>query len=126
MNRPGVRKAYVWVALVVIAVNSAWPLFANAKPRARRADTIGEVCSASAKNPAVDYGGSRGLRSRKHKPSDCALCSLAADDLPALPPYAFLISVLRPEAGPSPVTSLIAPRESRYGSARPRAPPLAG
>ncbi len=52
MNRTGARKAYAWVALVAIALNSAWPLLANAKLRARRADPIGEICSAYAKNPA--------------------------------------------------------------------------
>jgi len=125
VNRTGVRKAYAWVALAAIALNSAWPLLANAKLRARRADPIGEICSAYAKNPAGDHGGSGGLPNRKHKPSDCALCSLAADDLPVLPPYALLVSVSRPEADPSPATGLIAPRKSCYGAARPRAPPLA-
>jgi len=125
VNRTGVRKAYAWVALVAIAVNGAWPLFANAKLRARRADPIGEVCFASAKRPAGDYAGSGDLRNRKHKPSDRAPCSLAADDPSALPPYALLISASRPEADPSPVTGLIAPRESCYGPAHPRAPPLA-
>ncbi|TMH77355.1 MAG: DUF2946 domain-containing protein [Betaproteobacteria bacterium] len=125
VNRTGVRKAYAWVALVAIALNSASPLFANATLRARRADPIGEVCSAYARRPAGDYDGSGGLPNRKHKPSDCALCSLAADDLPVLPPYALLVSVSRPEAEPFPVPGLIAPREFCYGAARPRAPPRA-
>ena len=125
VSRIGVRKAYAWGALVAVALNSASPLFANATLRARRANPIGEVCSAYARKPAGDYDGSGGLPNRKHKPSDCALCSLAADDLPVLPPYALLVSVSRPEADRSPLTRLIARRESCYRPAHPRAPPLA-
>ena len=120
VNRTSIRKICAWAVLIAMGLNGVWPVFAHAK----RTDPVGEICSAHAQKPAAGYGGSPGSPDRDKESSDCALCTVLADRIPAYACDVHLFSASRREADFVPVTSLVAVRKSFfYPSEQPRAPP---
>jgi DUF2946 family protein len=116
------RRAASWLAIASMALNAAWPLLANAKPRV--AALPSEICSATGLNHATG-GAPAGAPEKDLHASHCTLCPFGAERGAAIP-YAGQPQLLSaPAPGPALARS-DAPRPDtalRF-TAPPRAPPV--
>ena len=110
------RRTAAWLALAAMALNSAWPLVANARP----ADPTAEICSSTGLKHAAGGAPEKDLHA-----SHCTLCPFGAERgaviAPALAPLPVAVPAPAPvvERGDAPRVQL-----ALYPAAPPRAPPV--